>query len=263
VTPIQTVSRSWELQRRVIGALLMREILTRYGRHNIGFLWLFIEPMLFTVGVTTLWTISHAAHGSNLPITAFAVTGYSTVLLWRNMPMRCIFAIEPNKSLLFHRYVKIIDIFISRLLLEGGGATLSFVILGSLFTYLGWMNLPEDVLQVIGGWLMVAWFGMALAITLGSLAQSSELVDRLWHPTAYLLFPLSGAGFMVDALPPQFQNAVLYLPMVHGVEYLREGYFGSKVHAHYDMGYMAAVNLFLTFWALLQTKHASRKVIPE
>ena len=177
--------------------------------------------------------------------------------------MRCIFAIEPNKSLLFHRYVKIIDIFISRLLLEGAGATLSFTILGSLFTYLGWMSLPEDVLQVIGGWLMVAWFGMALGIMLGALAQSSELVDRLWHPIAYLVFPLSGAGFMVDALPTQFQNAVLYLPMVHGVEYLREGYFGSKVNAHYDMGYMATINLLLTFWALLQTKHASRKVIPE
>jgi ABC-type polysaccharide/polyol phosphate export permease len=41
---------------RVIGALLMREILTRYGRHNIGFMWLFVEPMMFTLGVLALWT---------------------------------------------------------------------------------------------------------------------------------------------------------------------------------------------------------------
>ena len=27
------------IQKRVIGALLMREIITRYGRNNIGFLW--------------------------------------------------------------------------------------------------------------------------------------------------------------------------------------------------------------------------------
>lgn len=42
----------WEslaIQRRVIGALLMREIITRYGRNNIGFLWLFVEPLLMTL----------------------------------------------------------------------------------------------------------------------------------------------------------------------------------------------------------------------
>ncbi|OSI13639.1 sugar ABC transporter permease, partial [Neisseria dumasiana] len=42
----------WEslaIQKRVVGALLMREIITRYGRNNIGFLWLFVEPLLMTV----------------------------------------------------------------------------------------------------------------------------------------------------------------------------------------------------------------------
>ena len=76
----------------MIWALLLREILTRYGRHNIGFLWLFVEPMLFTLGVAALWT-ARAVHGSDLPIVAFAITGYSSVLLWRNMPCAAIGAI--------------------------------------------------------------------------------------------------------------------------------------------------------------------------
>ena len=88
--------QSWAIQRRVVWALVMREILTRYGRHNIGFLWLFAEPMLFTLGVTALWTATRAVHGSDIPIVAFAITGYSSVLLWRNMPSRCIKALEPN-----------------------------------------------------------------------------------------------------------------------------------------------------------------------
>jgi len=43
--------RSLVIQTRVIGALVMREIITRYGRHNIGFMWVFVEPMMFTGGV--------------------------------------------------------------------------------------------------------------------------------------------------------------------------------------------------------------------
>lgn len=84
------LKHSLRVNQRILGALLVREMLTRYGRHNIGFLWLFVEPMLFTLGVTALWTATKSVHGSDLPIVAFALTGYSSVLLWRNMPGRCI-----------------------------------------------------------------------------------------------------------------------------------------------------------------------------
>lgn len=257
-----SLARSWTIQRRVISALLMREILTRYGRHNIGFLWLFVEPMTFTLGVTALWTFAKAAHGSSLPIVAFALTGYSSVLLWRNMPGRCISAIEPNLSLLYHRYVKIIDVFYARLTLEAMGATISFVVLSLFFTSIEWIQPPEDVLKVFAGWAMLAWFGGALAIFLGSLAYDNELVDKIWHPASYLIFPLSGAAFLVDALPKAAQEAILYIPMVHGVELLREGYFGSAINAHYDIGYLASFSAILTLLGLIRVRVLDRKVIP-
>jgi ABC-type polysaccharide/polyol phosphate export permease len=241
----------------------MREILTRFGRHNIGFLWLFVEPMMFTLGVTALWTLTKSVHGSDLPIVAFALTGYSSVLLWRNMPSRCIGAIEPNLSLMYHRHVKVIDIFAARLLLEAGGATISLVTLGLFFSFIGWIEPPEDILEVVYGWVMLAWFGAALASLLGALSQEWEIVEKLWHPAAYLLFPLSGAAFMVDALPKQAQDAVLYLPMVHSVELIREGYFGSQFKAHYDMGYMALFCIGLTVLALAQIRRIARTVVPE
>jgi ABC-2 type transport system permease protein/capsular polysaccharide transport system permease protein len=255
--------QAWTIQLRVIWALLLRESLTRYGRHNIGFLWLFVEPMLFTLGVTAIWSALKSVHGSSLPIVAFAITGYSSVLLWRNMPSRCVGALEPNLSLLYHRNVKVLDIFISRLLLEAAGATISFVALSVFFMGIGWLSPPEDVLQVAGGWCMIAWFGASLAVLLGAWSEESELVEKLWHPLAYLLFPLSGAGFLVDVLPTKAQEMVLLLPMVHGVEYVREGYFGSQITAHYNMAYMAAWNFALTWFALLMARKVGRTVVPQ
>lgn len=255
--------RSFQIQCRIIGALLMREVLTRYGRHNIGFFWLFVEPMIFTLGVTTLWTFMKTNHGSSIPIVAFAVTGYSSVLLWRNMPSRCIGAIEPNLSLIYHRNVKPIDIFISRLLLEVAGATTSFIMLSLFWITIGLMQPPQDILKVLFGWFMLAWFGASLAVLLGCLNERSELVEKLWHPMQYLLFPLSGAAFMVDFLPPAGQKFLLLLPMVHGVEILRDGYFGSLVRAHYDIAYMAIWSFTLTALAFSQERHISKTVIPE
>ena len=258
-----TLATSWRIQRRVIGALLMREILTRFGRHNIGFLWLFVEPMMFTLGVTALWTLSGAAHGSNIPIVAFALTGYSTVLLWRNMPARCIGSIEPNLALMYHRHVKVVDIFAARLLLEAGGATISFVVLALLFSSIGLIAPPEDLGKVLFAWFMTAWFGASLAVLMGALSEQSEIIEKLWHPASYLLFPLSGSAFMVDSLPKTAQDFVLLLPMVHGVELLREGYFGSTFKAHYNMPYMAVICAILTILGLAKTREISRKVMPE
>lgn len=139
VPPQPSFLRSWQIQVRILGALFMREALTRYGRHNIGFLWLFVEPMIFTLGVTALWTATKSVHGSDLPIVAFALTGYSSVLLWRNMPGRCIGSLQNNLALLYHRNIKVLDIFVARLLLEFGGATISFATLGIVFIALGWL----------------------------------------------------------------------------------------------------------------------------
>jgi capsular polysaccharide transport system permease protein len=258
--PATTLLHSLKIQRRVLNALLMREIITRFGRENLGVLWLVAEPMLFTLGIVTLWTAAGLNHGSAIPIVAFAVTGYSSVLMWRNSASRATTAVANNKPLLFHRNVQIIDVLLTRIALETGGATASFIVLSSLFIFLGWMPVPQDLLEVIFGWLMLAWFGASLAVLIGAGTAFSEVVERLWHPAAYLLFPLSGAAFMVDWLPVGMQKVVLLLPMVHGTEMLREGYFGNVVPTHHDAGYMASCCLVLSLAGLYLVRQAGRRV---
>ncbi|KVE35384.1 ABC transporter permease [Burkholderia sp. TSV86] len=255
--------RSIAIQTRVVGALLMREILTRFGRHNIGFLWMFFEPMMFTVGVLTLWTVTKMTHGSSLPVTAFAVTGYSPVLLWRNCANRCALAILPNQALLYHRNVRVLDFFFARLLLEIGGATMSFTFLTILFITVGMMKPPEDVLLVLGGWLHFIVFGSSLALIIGALSERSEAIERVWHTVSYLLFPLSGSVFMVSWIPQKFQPYVLLLPMVHGSEMLRAGYFGSLVTPHYSVQYMVFSNAILLLIGLYLVRDTGRRVEPE
>ena len=251
---------AFTIQRRVLYALLMREVITRFGRDNIGVLWVFFEPMIFTVGIVALWTAAGLNHGSSIPIVAFAITGYSSVLLWRNCTSRSIGAIHANIGLLYHRNVRVIDVLLTRSILEIAGATMSFIILSTLFIALEWMSPPIDLLKVIGGWLMLAWFGAALALLIGAATAYSEAVEKFWGPTAYLLFPLSGAPFMVDWLPTRAQEVVLLLPMVHGVELVREGYFGNTVRSHYDIGYMAFCCIVLTLAGLYLVRDAGRKV---
>ena len=154
----------------------------------------------------------------------------------------------------------VIDVLITRIIIEIGGATGSFIMLSLLFIFVGWMPMPDDLLEVVFGWTMLAWFGASLALLIGAGTAFSEIVERLWHPVSYLMFPISGAAFMVDWLPQGLQNVVLLLPMVHGVEILREGYFGNSVRTHYDLGYMAMCCLVLSLAGLYIVHAASRRV---
>lgn len=252
--------RALRVQLRVIGALYRWEVIQRYGRDNLGFLWLFLEPMIFTLAVTALWVAIDITKGSRLPVVAFALTGYASVLLWRNCATRCTMAIQAYMGLLYHRPIRVIDVLLTKVLLEAAGASLSFVALALLWISIGWATPPERIDLVLAGWGMLMWFSTALALAIGAVTSLNEIVERLWHPTSYILFPLSGAIFMVDWLAGDFQRFVLWLPMVHCLELIREGYFGSEVHSHYDMTYVAAVSLVGSVLALALVRIAARRV---
>lgn len=253
-------TKSLKIQMRVIHALIMREMITRYGRHNLGFAWLFIEPMMFTLGVSALWYFSKATHGSNLQIVPFAVIGYSTVLLWRNAANRVGNAVEANIGLLYHRNVKVIDVFLARIILEIAGATTSFVVLSIFFILIGQMSLPIDFLRMAFGWFLEIWFSLSLALVVGGLFQMSEVIDRLWHAFTYLLFPLSGAAFFVNWLPNTMQNIILYVPMVHFSEMIKHGYYGDIIPTYESIEYILAWNLGLTFVGLFLVRYISKKI---
>jgi ABC-type polysaccharide/polyol phosphate export permease len=255
--------RSLTIQRRVIVALMMREVITRFGRHNLGALWLIAEPMIFTVGVATVWSLADTGRGDGLPIIAFAITGYSTVLMWRNTVSHSVGAIHSNFNLLFHRNVKVIDLLLTRILLEIGGATASFILLVLIFLIAEKIEPPQDLMRVLFGWCMLAWFGLGLGLTVGAATAYTPIVERIWQPIAYLLFPLSGAAYMADWLPQGTRDILLLLPMVHSVEYIREGFFGPAVTYHYDMAYMAACNLGLTLVGLWLVRDAGYRVESE
>ena len=261
--PARSFMRSLAIQRRVIWALLMREVITRFGRDNLGVLWLVGEPLMFTLCVAALWTASGMNHARGIPVVAFAVTGYSSILLWRNSVGHCVNAVQANLNLLYHRNVRVLDVLVSRVMLEIAGATASFVVLTLFFVAVEWVVPPVDLLRVIFGWLMLAWFGASLALTIGALTSYGKLVSRLWQPASYVFVPLSGAVFMVDWLPPAYQKIVLVMPMVHGVEMVREGFFGNMVRAHYDVAYMATCCLVLTLTGLFLTHDVSRRVEAE
>lgn len=260
---LQDFLQASKVQVRVIKALILREMITRFGRHNIGFLWMFVEPMMFSIGITILWTYMGGHAKGAIPVAGFALTGYSAIVAWRNCVGRTSSSIQANKALLYHRMVTIFDIAISRALLEWVAVSVSFVTLSILFTELGLMSLPVDPLQVVLGWVLLGWFVIAAGLLAVYLDERSEIFERVWHVAMYLTLPFTGAFTMVSWLPEAAQTILLYSPMVNAVEMLREGYFGVGINAKYSISYLVACNIVLTGAALLLLQRVKKIITAD
>ena len=255
-----SLSRSCLIQARVIYALMMREVITRYGRDNIGFMWVFVEPMIFTLGVTGLWHVYEMSRGPGISVTALAWTGYSTVMLWRNATQRCSKAIEPNLGLLYHRNVRVLDLFFSRVILEILGGTLSTLLIGVGLIGFGLIEAPADPILMISGWFLLMWYSFAMGVIVGALSERWEAFERLYHPTLYFYLGISGCFFMVDWLPSSLQRLAELVPTVTVTEMMRHGYAGNAVHTYEQPGYLCVLCLLLTIVGLLLARQTQERI---
>lgn len=254
---------SLQIQRRVIGALLMREIITRYGRNNIGFLWLFVEPLLMTLFIVLMWKFFRVDQYSTLNIVAFAITGYPMMMMWRNASNRAIGAISANASLLYHRNVRVLDTILARMILEIAGATVAQIAIMAVLVAVRWMDMPADMFYMLLAWLLMALFAVGLGLVICSIAFHFEPFGKIWGTLSFVMMPLSGAFFFVHNLPQQLHEYALMIPMIHGTEMFRAGYFGSAAVTYENPWYVVLWNLALLLVGLAMVAKFSKGVEPQ
>lgn len=258
-----TFRQSLAIQGRVINALLMREIITRYGRENIGFLWLFVEPLIMTAFMVLMWKFIRGDQFSSLNIVAFTITGYPLMMMWRNASNRAIGAIAGNLSLLYHRNVRVLDTIFSRVLLEVAGATIAQIALMVILWVIGWIDMPHDIFYMLMAWSLMAVFALGLGLIICSIAQKFEVFGKLWGTLSFVLMPLSGVFVFVHNLPQNIQAYAQWIPMISGTEMFRKGYFGDSVVTYENISFLIVCDLVMLFIGLMMVRGFSKGIEPR
>lgn len=254
-----TLKESFQIQKRVIGALLLREMITRYGRNNLGFLWLFVEPLLATTVFALLWKVIHGYQISAINIVAVVITGYPMMMLWRQSSSKTMGAVAANIALLYHRNVRIFDLLLSRMILEVASVTVAQILILMLFIFIGWIELPADIFYMLIAWILMAFFAFGLGFLLYAISCKSEVFGKIWGATGIVFIMLSGTFYFVSALPPQAQEILLWIPMIHGTEMFRHGYFGATVVTMENPWYLILWDIILLLAGLLSVKSIIRQ----
>lgn len=258
--PSPSLWKSFCLQYKVIHALVLREIHTRYGRENIGFLWVIGEPILFCAGVAIVWTAIRPAREHGLGMTTLVVTGYLPLTMWRHCLGRAVKAYEANGSLLFHRQVTPFDIITARTFLEIIGTIMAAIILHCGAIALGYMKPPADYGLVFLGYFYQSVFCFATALLAASLSELSDLVEKVVSVLSYLSLPFSGAFIMVSWLPLKYQWILLLSPMANNIEIIRSGQFGIAARVKYDLFYDTWSTLLVLLIGIMVTSNVRKHI---
>lgn len=246
-----------QIQLNVISALVIRQLVATYGRGNLGFLWLIVEPIFLVTGVIVVWSlINPGGNKHGLSLATFVLSGYIPLTLWRHLSSvpRLMWV---NSGLLYHRRITVFDIIIARALTEIAAVSAAGIAVYLMLLSLDLVELIQDPSLVIAGWAFMCWFSLGVGCLTAGLSEKSDLIENLIQPIQYLILPISGVFFMVSWLPKTAQELALFVPLVHIHEMLRAGFFGRAVQTHYSAPYIAIwciVATVLGLWSVASSR---------
>ena len=251
------------IQWRVVGALLIREIYSRFGRESLGFLWIVAEPLVFAIPVLFMWRALRGSHEHGLAVMPFLWSGYLPLLLFRHLGGRILLFIRANTGLLYHRRVTIFDVFFARALLEIGSNLAALVVSFVVFFAVGAIGVPRDLPMFYLGYFFMIWWSVAAALIIGALCERTDWVQQIWQPFSYMYMMFSGFFYLADWLPPALRTVALCQPYTQAYEMIRAGVFGTTITTYGDPAYTTFVLAILTLFGLWLMREARKYLVIE
>lgn len=236
----------------VIGAVILRDMRTRYGRSHLGYVIAIMWPLSHLVGLTTIFTLLRSSapiFGSdNAVYLGTGILPYILVLY----PSRMVsLAIDMNRQLFIFPEIKALDIIIARVVLELITAFIVVVIFSLGCALLGINILPRDP-RVAAAAIFVTVY---LSISFGLFSTIIVALVDFWKVGLVLLlivvYLTSGVFLPMATLSPDLQRIFSWNPLTHCVEWLRSAYFLGYGASFISRAYVIWVSTSMLFLALV------------
>jgi capsular polysaccharide transport system permease protein len=236
VTPgVATGRAAVPLQRlRVLFALVVREMATRFGRSWGGYLWAVAEPLGGILLLTVAFTFALRSPPLGTNFALFYATGIIPFMLFSNVNTAVSQAVASNRGLLTYPVVRALDAVIAKFVTSF--LTL-FVVGVLLFTgIILFYRLPVslDLAAIFNGFLLMGLIGLGIGTLNCVLFGFWPTWRHVWNVLTKPLFIVSGMFYTFEALPPQAQAILWWNPLIHAVGLMRAGFYGG-----YDAAYVA------------------------
>ena len=215
-----------KVQARVIHALMLREMKTRYGKHKLGFFWALTEPVFFIGMFAVFYTLMGRSSQNGMPVLSFLLTGILGYMLFRDTMQQTIQSVGANRALLTFPQVTLFDLVLARVLVEFAVSLVVFALLVAAAIVMREEVRIENPLGVVSVLVLFSLLGTGLGVGFCALTNKFPSVQQvlsvlLGRP----LFFTSGLFFTAESLPYDVRDILLWNPLLSLTALLRSFYF--------------------------------------
>jgi capsular polysaccharide transport system permease protein len=238
------------VQLRVIGALVLRETRARFGRSQLGYLWAIAEPLSYVILLSLIISSMgrHPPFGSDSAL--FFATGILPYFLFSNLVRSVGAAFDSNEALLTYPIVKPIDTLFARGALEIATSALVMIVMFTGLTIVNQTPGPASIQVLVVAMLGLALSGFGVGTVNAVLGRLFSSWRQIYDTFARGFMLVSAVFFPLESLPTAIRDAVAMIPMAHGVELFRAGYYSNYHSTAVDAGYLLASGLVLSLMGL-------------
>jgi capsular polysaccharide transport system permease protein len=213
------------VQGRVLFALIMREMSTRYGRNAGGYVWAVLEPAgtLAMLSLVFGFLASRPALGTNFLV--FFATGYTAFHVYLDISRAVSKSVVANRALLTFPRVTLVDTILARFLLEVITTLLvAFVILASLLLLME-DQIALDFRYIFLAFVLAAYIGLAVGVLNSVLFTWSPTWETVFGIVNRPMFLISGVFFLFDDMPAAIRDILWWNPLIHATAFMRAGFY--------------------------------------
>lgn len=245
-----------------IRALLLRELQTRFGQYRLGYLWVFLEPLL-TIGalVVLFGTIRHrAAPGIDYEI--FLINGIIPFFMFRTGVMLGMSAVESNKGLFSYRSVKPIDALIARNILEFILKLTAYFCFTAGLIWFGYSVSFDAIPQLLSYWVLLFFFMFSCSLFFLVLADFSKELGKIVSALFLVVYLTSGILYSIHIIPAQYREYLLYNPLIHIFELMRHAVAPTyQLVSGISLAYFVVWLIVTMFVGLVLYKRFERRMV--
>lgn len=235
-------------QGRVLGALILRDLKTRFFGNELGFLLAIGWPLSHILILLAINTMMGRAAPYGESEALWFATGVIPFMAFSYMSRWIMMGIAVNSPLLSFPTVKVTDIMFARAIVEVLSAGSVVLIMFAVFWFFEIDFMPRDVVQAA----LALMANMLLGLGMGVLNAPIAAALPFWiigYSLLTIFFWISaGVFFVPDALPEPARTYLSYLPTLQGVEWMRSAYYQGYGAGILDRAYLVSfgvVSLFI------------------
>ena len=246
---------------RVLHALILREMVTRYGISRLGYVWAVLEPVGFITLLSLLFSqIAHSPPiGKSFPL--FYATGYIAFHWFHDISSVVAKSAFVNRPLFTFPSVTPLDTVIARFVLQVlTGVAVAVVIFAGLLLILP-HNARINPLPLIQGFALAAILGLSLGLFNVWATAISKTWELAWNLVSRPLLLISCVFFTYWSAPLIARDMLWYNPLVHVVGYMRAGFYPGYDATHVSPEYVLSVACALGLIGLIGLRLAPTRIM--